>query len=140
MLEYIGTKIIQAEPQNGTEGEDGYKVVYEGGYTSWSPKDVFEKAYKTSGSFTFGDAVFLAEQGKKVARIGWNGANMYFVIMPGFPNGVPANKDTAKAHGVKEGDSIVVRPYFALWTAQGDLAMWAPSGSDALAKDWVIVP
>jgi len=23
----------------------GYYVVYEGGYTSWSPKDVFEKGY-----------------------------------------------------------------------------------------------
>lgn len=26
--------------------KDGYKVVYEDGYESWSPKDVFEKAYK----------------------------------------------------------------------------------------------
>ena len=25
--------------------EEGYKVVYEDGYESWSPKDVFEKAY-----------------------------------------------------------------------------------------------
>ena len=42
MQEFIGTKIIQAEPQKDAEGEDGYKVVYEDGYTSWSPKDVFE--------------------------------------------------------------------------------------------------
>ena len=28
--------------------KDGYKVVYEDGYESWSPKDVFEKAYKPS--------------------------------------------------------------------------------------------
>ena len=31
--------------------EDGYKVVYEDGYESWSPKDVFEKAYKVAETF-----------------------------------------------------------------------------------------
>ncbi|WP_333615726.1 DUF2829 domain-containing protein [Bacteroides pyogenes] len=31
--------------------EDGYKVVYEDGYESWSPKEVFEKAYKPADTF-----------------------------------------------------------------------------------------
>ena len=31
--------------------EDGYKVVYEDGYESFSPKDVFEKAYKVADTF-----------------------------------------------------------------------------------------
>ena len=31
--------------------EDGYKVVYEDGYESWSPKEVFEKAYKSADTF-----------------------------------------------------------------------------------------
>ena len=44
MKTYIGTKIIQAEPAT-KDGKDGYKVVYPGGYESWSPKDVFEAAY-----------------------------------------------------------------------------------------------
>lgn len=44
---YIGTKIIQATtmPQHAG-GREGYQVVYEDGYTSWSPKDVFERAYR----------------------------------------------------------------------------------------------
>ena len=57
---YIGTKIIQAEPAYRCDGmvypksgpypksmhmEDGYKVRYPDGYESWSPKDVFERAY-----------------------------------------------------------------------------------------------
>jgi len=61
MKKYLGVKIIQAEPMfeakfiNQVKNEDvpascqnreGYKVVYEDGYTSWSPKEVFEKAYK----------------------------------------------------------------------------------------------
>ncbi len=44
MKNYIGTKLVNAEPES-REGKEGYKVVYEDGYTSWSPKDVFEKAY-----------------------------------------------------------------------------------------------
>ena len=47
MKNYIGTKVVKAEPANRKDGGgEGYKVVYEGGYESWSPKDVFEKAYK----------------------------------------------------------------------------------------------
>ena len=61
---YLGVKLISAEPcsqdqyagaknfgdlskLSGGIDREGYKVVYEDGYTSWSPKDVFEKAYKS---------------------------------------------------------------------------------------------
>jgi len=58
MKTYIGCKIINAEPMshNGflysqskdsvDEDESGYKVVYPDGYESWSPKEVFESAYR----------------------------------------------------------------------------------------------
>ena len=49
MKEYIGVKLVKAEPMtkiiNDVEVE-GYKVIYKDGYESWSPKDVFEEAYK----------------------------------------------------------------------------------------------
>lgn len=70
MDSYIGTKLIQATPEykvttdygmggiettftaemplsnNGDiEVQEGYKVVYQDGYTSWSPKNVFEKSH-----------------------------------------------------------------------------------------------
>lgn len=65
MNKYIGFKMIQAEPMThgqyskekygesqlesvfAKENKDtlGYKVVYADGYVSWSPKEVFEKAY-----------------------------------------------------------------------------------------------
>lgn len=67
MEKYIGTKQIEAEPctlgdyyketgkspygndiEKHEETENGYKVKYEDGYISWSPKDVFEKAYKVA--------------------------------------------------------------------------------------------
>lgn len=54
MQTYIGCKIIQAEPMNEevgrTPGDNaprpGYRVVYPDGYISWSPKEVFEEAYR----------------------------------------------------------------------------------------------
>lgn len=61
MDRYIGTKIVLAEPAQrdaitgkvlgpGDEATGptlaGYKVVYEDGYTSWSPKEVFERCYR----------------------------------------------------------------------------------------------
>lgn len=66
MKKYIGTKQVSATPAWRIDGkvypkdgevprsmnrEDGYKVVYEDGYESWSPKDVFEKAYKVAETF-----------------------------------------------------------------------------------------
>lgn len=54
MKKYIGCKLIEATPgyrsevwplKHGEEDEYGYVVKYPDGYTSWSPKDVFEKAY-----------------------------------------------------------------------------------------------
>lgn len=61
MKSYIGCKIIRAEgmdeltfinkvknediPQN-RENREGYLVQYSDGYQSWSPKEVFEIAYR----------------------------------------------------------------------------------------------
>ena len=63
MEKYLGVKLIEAEPSSldqfagaknfgdlsklsGGVDREGYKVVYENGYTSWSPKDVFEDSYR----------------------------------------------------------------------------------------------
>lgn len=59
---YIGSKIITARPMDefrflkdykgqivdgrNRESRAGYIVTYPGGYVSWSPKDVFETAYR----------------------------------------------------------------------------------------------
>ena len=76
MKKYIGTKEVQATPAIRKGGkvylptdliprtfekvEDGYKVVYEDGYQSFSPKEVFEKAYKPAD--TFKDRLMIEQQ------------------------------------------------------------------------------
>ena len=61
MKSYIGAKIIQARlmnrgdynaykgwtiPENENPADEGYLVRYSGSYESWSPKAVFEEAYR----------------------------------------------------------------------------------------------
>jgi len=61
MEKYLGVKLIEAEPimlndaeehlkkKIQTNNEPGYLIRYPDGYESWSPKDVFEKAYMKVG-------------------------------------------------------------------------------------------
>jgi len=61
MKSYIGTKVIQAKqmtrgeynnyrgweiPANERPSDDGYLVVYDNDYESWSPKEVFKRCYR----------------------------------------------------------------------------------------------
>ena len=65
MKKFIGTKVIKAMPMTmveaqkvlgreikpATKEDDGYLVEYKDGYKSWSPKSVFEEAYKPAETF-----------------------------------------------------------------------------------------
>lgn len=65
MKKYIGLKVVKAEPMTMTEAqkvlgrelkpaiaeEDGFLVEYKDGYKSWSPKSVFDEAYKPCETF-----------------------------------------------------------------------------------------
>lgn len=161
MIQCIGVKLINAIPMSRAEyndlrgwvlpsdenGEDaGYLVEYlDGGkanhpdfvgYISWSPADVFEKAYRKTIGLTFGLAIEALKLGKKVARAGWNGAGQFVYLVPA--NSYPAQTGVAKQF-FGDGAMVPYRAYLALKTAQGDVATWAPSCSDALADDWLIV-
>lgn len=93
-----------------------------------------EKDDLRQGKGTFGDAIKAAQEGFRITRAGWNGKGIYAYIVPA--NSYPALTDIAK----KEfGDNVPYREYWALKTAQNDVATWAPSGSDSLATDWTIV-
>ena len=94
MRQYIGTKIIEAEPALRIDGkvqaptypipneakvEAGYRVRYADGYESWSPKEVFEEAYRPTDCMNFGLAIEAAKKGAKITRRGWNGKGMWVV-------------------------------------------------------------
>ena len=124
MKQYIGTKIIFAEPQE-KDGAEGYAVVYADGYKSWSPKGVFEAAYRECSAMTFGLAVEALKAGFKVARIGWNGKGMWLNLVP-----VEVAQAVAQA--------LDAAPWIGMKTADNKFVPWLASQTDVLAEDWVI--
>lgn len=87
-------------------------------------------------NLTFGEAAEAAKKGKRIARRGWNGQGMFAYIVPAAS--YPAQTGVAKEH-FGEKSLVPYRAYWALKTAQEDVATWAPSGSDSLAEDWMIL-
>lgn len=139
MKQYIGTKIIQAEPmqRGGVDGiKDGYKVVYPDGYESWSPKDVFEAAYRATDGMSFGLAIEAAKMGKRIARAGWNGKNQYVELACGISY-LPWPVDCNEVVNVNHDD--IGSMAFAFVGTSGVQMGWLASQADMLANDWKIV-
>lgn len=146
MQTYIGTKLLAARPMTRAEyndyrgwqlpadengADEGYLVEYfdggqtnhpaHQGYVSWSPKDVFERAYRPINCMTFGDALTVLKQGRRVARAGWNGKGMWLELLrPGA-----ASKMTL--------------PYIFMKTADDHFVPWLASQTDMLADDWAVM-
>jgi len=160
MKQYIGTKRINAKPMTRLEynifrgwelpededGSDkGFLVVYvDGGktntdafdgYVSWSPSEVFERAYREISGMTFGAAIEALKAGEKVARAGWNGKGMFIYYVPA--NSYPAQTDAARS---VFGDMVPYRAYLAMKTVNDEVVPWLASQSDILEDDWEIVP
>ena len=164
---YIGTKIIRALPMTRQEyndyrgwqlpadenGDDeGYLVEYvdggpandprHDGYISWSPSDVFKRAYRSVEGMTFGLAIEALKAGKKVARAGWNGKGMWLILVAGTPNA--ALREGTPYREALGRESCEILPHIDMWTtnAEGRRAMlpgWIASQTDMLAEDWAVV-
>lgn len=82
----------------------------------------------------FGQAIWNVKNGSKIAREGWNGKGMFVYYVPAAS--YPAMTDVAKE---TFGDIVQYNAYLAIKTANGTVSTWAPSGSDALADDWMCI-
>lgn len=166
---YMGTKLVNAQPmsradynllrgwelpadENGTD--DGYLVEYVdggkantahyAGYVSWSPAEVFLRAYGPVTGMTFGAALDALKAGLRVARSGWNGKGMWLSLsgkLGGNVIGATAfwskhNRDYAEQNGGR----AKVQPCITMKTAAGEIQMgWLASQSDMLSEDWEVV-
>jgi len=146
MKQYIGVKVINAKPMTRLEyncfrgwdvpadenpDDEGFLVEYTDGgkantkefegYVSWSPKEVFEKAYFQTSGMTFGLAIEAMKMGSKVSRAGWNGKGMYLsyvsksVLPPSY------------------------LPYIEMKTVDDKRVPWLASQTDLLSEDWSVV-
>jgi hypothetical protein len=161
MKRYIGTKLINAKPmtrqayndfrgwtlpadENGAD--EGYLVEYVdggkgntdhyAGYVSWSPADVFDRAYRPCEGMTFGQAIEAMKAGQKVARAGWNGKGMFAYYVPA--NSYPVQTGAAKSH-FGEGAMVPYNAYMAIKNVNETVSTWVPSVNDVLSDDWRIV-
>lgn len=158
MDKYIGTKLIEAEPmnlgdynkyrgwtipENENPEREGYLVKYEDGYESWSPKEIFEKAYNDVNTcMNFGQAIELMKLGCKVARQGWNGKGMWICLGEGRIIKADEfwNNNTRKFALDQKEQVARVLPYIVMKTADDKILMgWLASQTDMLSNDWVIV-
>ena len=154
MTQHIGVKLINAYPmtrlayndfrgwelpsdENGSD--EGYLVEYlDGGkpntdrfngYVSWSPKDVFDKAYRPVAGLSFGLAVEALKSGKRVTRAGWNGKGLWLELVQQSPSG-----DLPYIRLIYPVPGNGAMPY-----PNGARVPWAPSQTDVLADDWQIL-
>lgn len=132
MKDYIGTKVVQAEPAE-KDGREGYKVVYADGYESWSPKDTFEEAYRLTSGMSFGLAIEAAKKGRKIARKGWNGKGQHVELATNISytpfGGAVVNTE----------HDAIGNMALAFCGTSGVQMGWLASQADMLADDWEVV-
>ena len=149
MKTYIGTKIIEAIlairkgstvyekdqpiPKSMDPEEEGYKVRYQDGYESFSPKYVFEAAYRETDCLSFGLAIEAAKKGKRIARRGWNGKNQYVELAERI------SYENAAHEVVNANHEAIGNKALAFVGTSGVQLGWLASQADMLADDWEIV-
>ena len=149
MKKYIGTKIIEAAPAIRKGGkvydaneliprsmepaEEGYKVRYQDGYESFSPKGVFEEAYRPTDGMSFGLAIEAAKKGKRIARRGWNGKNQHVELAERISYENAAHEVINAIH------EAIGNKALAFVGTSGVQLGWLASQADMLADDWEIV-
>ncbi len=113
LTNYIGTKIVGAAPEKASNGAEGYRMIYANGYTSWSPKEAFEGAYRKTDAMTFGDALVMLKKGLMVKRRGVGTVQLL-------------------------GDANSAVPML-VHSIGGPGSLYEPSLHDMLAEDWQVV-
>jgi hypothetical protein len=103
----------------------------------------------TSQGIDFGHALAAAKQGKRIARAGWNGKNMFVFQRPAdelsvdfILTKVKSLPDSLKAHFAEYNsahDMVKFTAYLCMLAADGSIVNgWQPSQTDMQATDWEV--
>lgn len=134
--------------------QDGDPVPVDGGFAEWMPYQLGQAAktesltgpklhgtdlapadlsnpagplhFPDDGRLDFGDALKLLKKGEAITRLGWNGKGLWLEL-----SGPGVNPDITVP--------FVVLCYPDEVDGRGACVPWAPSQTDMLADDWVIV-
>lgn len=159
-MRYIGVKIVEAVVLTAINARNagykvqedmdphhqGYEITYPDGYKSWCPEGPFLEANRPCEGMPFGHAIEAAKKGKKIARAGWNGKNMFVVMQPRLE--LPSYNTQGTNRKVNDRTALFIGkdkplncpPYCCLYNAQEEwVCGWVPSQGDLFADDWQIV-
>jgi hypothetical protein len=111
--EYVGFLSARAfeapgpvDMQTRNPDKPGYVVCVDGKMATWLPQHVFEADYQQSGRLGFEHALFLAKNGKKVARVTWRSGH------------------------------VICGPEGLMMITRTGQRLWRPTHADMLATDW----
>lgn len=88
------------------------------------------------GGMTFSEALEQIKEGKRLARKGWNGKDMFIFLVPGSTFKV--NREPLLSM-LGEGTDVTYHAHVDMKTSQGYIVPWLASQADLLANDWVRV-
>lgn len=153
-ITYLGVKQVNAVPMSVEEpnqypsmsgqvvGAEGYEVTYEDGYKSWSPKAVFDAAYRPISGLSIGLAIEALNRGDKVSRTGWGNTGIFVTLAPEAdtvqypevdgdgnpftPSETMLLEDAMKRYDITYGSGEVIHD-------------WLPSHIDLQSDDWYVV-
>jgi len=105
--------------------------------------------YMGCPQFDFGTAIRLLKEGRAVARLGWNGKNMFIIkqvpahidhtVIPGMQSLPQVAKDLLmqRNDGIEDKRFIDYTNQMLIVNAQGRADSWVASSSDTFATDWI---
>lgn len=86
----------------------------------------------------FGEAIEALKKGCKVARAGWNGNNMWLILVPGSIGVRPVAGTPYSQVGITQ--EVNIESHIDMFTAKGNMQPgWLASQTDMLAEDWQVV-
>lgn len=147
MSKFIGVKMIEAVEMTAGEARakgyrvnqdcvdetHGYEVTYEGGYKSWSPADVFEKAYYKladvdGNAITDRDVKFFIKN-KESVKVGTKTTNTTLTCLTGFEVHGQASCVNPNDFDINVGANYAqIKAEDKIWEGLGFVLQWAKYG------------
>jgi hypothetical protein len=87
----------------------------------------------------FGQALEALKAGDRVARKGWNGKDMWLILIHPKPEGVIVDYPAYRVGGVFFKGVNELLPWIGMKTADSKFVPWPTSQIDILVEDWEVV-
>lgn len=120
---------------DGGKGNDPHHT----GYISWSPQAQADAAYRPVDRMTFGDALVLLKEGKRVARAAWVAKGQWLRLIKADSYGVSGGYMYPTGSYEESQDVVSRAPWIGIRTAKSQFGPYTANHCDMLAEDWVLV-